>query len=382
MPDAGHSQKNEPELSNTGSGKGGSELMDGGDDGLTLEGLSQRLESLERENAELRSKVDTMEGSGRRRDEATDLRGSGTSGGEVPAPRDSDPCLDGEAATEFEGLVSRRSLLSKAGAAAVAAVAAGTLLNMREARAHDLGGPINADNIRTHWIEALPHAASGRIAVWGSGLFGGVGGDSASVDHPGVLGRNSRISATKGGTGVLGEGSEIGVLGDGMGGGTGVLGKSVDGTGVLGESTRGTGVHGKGKNGVFGESSTPGNNGVWGQHTNQGAGVSGVGRVGVIGFSHEDGWIASWGRHTTNGYGVAGDSAQGVGVSGESTSGYGGQFNGGKAQLRIVPGGTRGKPTTGSHSKGEIYMDKAGTLFVCTEGGDSATWRRIQTAAT
>ena len=32
------------------------------DSGLTLQGLAQRLETLERENAELRSKVATLEG--------------------------------------------------------------------------------------------------------------------------------------------------------------------------------------------------------------------------------------------------------------------------------------------------------------------------------
>jgi hypothetical protein len=70
------------------------------DNGLSLEGLAHRLETLERENAQLRHKVATLEG-------------SGTSWSEqVPA-------------SESDGRVSRRALLSKAGAAAVAAVAAG-----------------------------------------------------------------------------------------------------------------------------------------------------------------------------------------------------------------------------------------------------------------
>src|SRR5829696_6833028 len=92
--------------------------------GLTLEGLAQRLETLteklgglERENETLRTKV-------------AKLSEPGTRSTEVVALRDSDirRSKDGESKSKFEGVVSRRSLLSKAGAAAVAAMAAGTLL--------------------------------------------------------------------------------------------------------------------------------------------------------------------------------------------------------------------------------------------------------------
>src|SRR5215207_4536658 len=91
---------------------------------LTLETLAQRLKTQERENAELRHKVATLEGSETRRDDVVALRGSDRSRAK-------------EVASEFAGQVSRRSLLSKAGAAAVAAVAAGTLLNQREARSEE-----------------------------------------------------------------------------------------------------------------------------------------------------------------------------------------------------------------------------------------------------
>src|SRR5215208_2667823 len=78
------------------------------DNGPTLEGLAQRLEALERENASLREQLSVLRGS--------------------EAPR------DGERESGFEGQVSRKALLSKAAAAAVAATA-GTLLSPREARA-------------------------------------------------------------------------------------------------------------------------------------------------------------------------------------------------------------------------------------------------------
>jgi hypothetical protein len=44
--------------------------------------------------------------------------------------------------------------------------------------------------------------------------------------------------------------------------------------------------------------------------------------------------------------------------------------------LRLVPGSTAGNPTSGAHSKGELYMDSAARLFVCTKGGTRARGAR------
>jgi len=119
--------------------------------------------------------------------------------------------------------------------------------------------------------------------------------------------------------------------------------------------------------------------GVYGAGWNGGTGVSGVGRVGVFGISSEDGWFGIWGRHTGNSPGVAGDSGSGPGIVGNSTNGYGAQFDGGKAQLRLVPKATAGKPTSGAHTKGEIYMDSKGAIFVCVAAGTPGKWRKIST---
>ncbi len=376
------------------------------DNGLTLQGLARRLEVLERENAELRREVDTLGGSPTGRDEVAALRGSRTRRGEVVALGDSDmsPSGDGKSASKFDGVVSRRALLSKAGAAAVAAVAAGTLLYPRQAKAAvDDFDEITANRLdvyetgiftqdRSGGNALLARTSSDRNAcVFGRNFSSGPGvkGVSDGTSGDGVEGTGGGPNGTgvrgTGRYGVWGESNQAGFYGvtgrNTRTDGTGVRGVGAK-RGVLGESTNNIGVEGRGKNGVFGESSTPGQNGVWGKHTNQGAGVSGEGRVGVLGFSHEDGWNAVWGRHTTNGRGVAGDSAQGTGVYGESTRGYGGQFQGGKAQLRLVPGSAAGKPTSGSHAKGELYMDSRATLFVCTVGGTPGTWRRFATAVT
>jgi hypothetical protein len=259
----------------------------------------------------------------------------------------------------FEGKVSRRRLLSKAGVAAAGLVVAGALTqrDIREAEAAQVIGDSNIE------------------------FRGGVEGTNNAPFGYGVMGR-----ATDG-WGVDGQADRAGVRGGNHKGigvqGTGPTGVSGFGDGQLGSGLTGVGVKGYGEIGVHGESSTAGQNGVWGRHTNQGSGIFGEGRVGVLGISSENGWNGVWGRHTANGRAVAGDSAQGVGVDGVSTSGYGGQFKGGKAQLRFVPAGTTGKPT-GTHTKGEIFMDSAGTLFICVASSTStaaARWKKLSAVA-
>jgi hypothetical protein len=240
--------------------------MDAERSGPTLEALADRLEALERENAELRGKVSALEGSHGRRDEAAD-------------PRGSEPLEELE-----EGRISRRRLLGKAGAAAAGLVVAGALTqrDIREARADD------------------PKTFT-----------------STSAATPGVTGEN-----TFGGIGVYGKGL-YGIQGESNGAtGQGVHGiNSTAGDGILGDSQSGVAIHGR----SFGPT--------------------------------------------------------GVGVHGEHfDSGYGGQFKGGRAQLRLVPSSRTGRPG-GSHSKGELYMDSNAALFVCVKGGTPGRWRKISTTA-
>ena len=118
-----------------------------------------------------------------------------------------------------------------------------------------------------------------------------------------------------------------------------IHGEATSGYGVLGESTFGPGVYGSSDSGD-----------------------------GLIATSNQDG------------NGVDASSNSGVGVLGSSNSGVGGVFAGGKAQLKLEPGATgTGKPTTGHHTKGELFMDSGGALFVCTANGTPGTWRRFTT---
>jgi hypothetical protein len=285
--------------------------------GLTLEALAQRLETLERENTELRSKVATLEGSGTRRNEPAETTSL--------VPR----CNE-ERVARFEGPVSRRALLSKAGAAAVAAVAAGTLLYPRQAKAHDLTAGITPNFVDTHWVRALNHAdRTSAVEGFANTITGGAVYGVNSGTGPGVLGYNDALN-------------------------------SPDAAGVLGINSSGYGVKGEGKTGVWGLSSKAGFAANYGQNTNEGWGVVGDGKG--TAFS-----------------GVMGRNPEGPGVEGRDSV-YGGKFAGSRAQLMLVPKATAGKPT-GAHAKGEISMDSAGTLFVCVKGGNPAKWKKLSATA-
>ncbi|MGH3145598.1 MAG: hypothetical protein ACRDTR_07325 [Rubrobacter sp.] len=394
------------------------------ENGLTLEGLAHRLEAVERDNERMCSENAAL------RDEVAKLRGS-------------DMRHDGELVSEFEGQVSRKALLSKAAAAAVAAVAAGTLLNPREAKASHYSDGIRVDFLYTHRLHAFNEPNSGGPtvsgyteggsagAVQGRNDGGGPGVEGIGASGPGVQGNSGDGSGVEG---ISDSTSGIGVEGTGRGAnGTGVKGTGRYGVwgesnqagfyGVFGRNTNtdGTGVRGAGDTGAWGSSSRSGFSGVYGQHTgsagyglvgdgkgsggagvlgrnNNGtgvrgegsttaevAGVRGLGSTGVWGSSSRTGYSGLYGQHTGSaGYGVVGDGtgATGAGVVGRNGSGYGGQFEGGKAQLFLKPkGGAAGRPTTGSHLKGELYMDSEANLFVCTADGSPGTWKLVRTVA-
>jgi len=58
-------------------------------------------------------------------------------------------------------------------------------------------------------------------------------------------------------------------------------------------------------------------------------------------------------------------------------NGYGAKLTGGLAPLMLVPGGSAGAPTAGSHSAGELYADSAGSLFYCYTSGTPGSWKQL-----
>lgn len=77
------------------------------------------------------------------------------------------------------------------------------------------------------------------------------------------------------------------------------------------------------------------------------------------------------------GAGVYGYNPTGYAIRGDSTNGYGGGFNGGLAQIRLIPSSNTGKPNSGTHSVGEFYVDSGGTIFYCVSGGTPGNWIKL-----
>jgi hypothetical protein len=120
--------------------------------------------------------------------------------------------------------------------------------------------------------------------------------------------------------------------------------------------------------------------GVAADATVDGFGVTGAGAYGVFGQSitSRPGFHGVWGISSTGvGTGVFGEGKVGVRGKAMNSTGYAGVFEGGKAQLRLVPSTTYGKPTTGAHLKGELYLDRNVNLWLCTANGTPGTWKKV-----
>ncbi|HEV2237020.1 MAG TPA: hypothetical protein VGR57_10210 [Ktedonobacterales bacterium] len=74
-------------------------------------------------------------------------------------------------------------------------------------------------------------------------------------------------------------------------------------------------------------------------------------------------------------FGVYGTATAGAGVGGAGN--YGGAFAGVAAPLFLAPGVSIGAPGSGTHVKGEVYVDSAGVVWSCTNGGTPGTWVRL-----
>jgi len=153
-----------------------------------------------------------------------------------------------------------------------------------------------------------------------------------------------------------------GIFGRGVGTGVGVRGLSTSGPGVMGETTTADAA------------------GVLGQHGDTGVGVLGRGNPGVIGScrTRQTTQPTRGVPHDNALAGVRGESVDGPGVFGEGR--VGGRFTGTNAQLALVPGSGTGKPTTGHHIAGEIFMDSAASLFICVGTGTPGTWVKVMVA--
>jgi hypothetical protein len=195
--------------------------------------------------------------------------------------------------------------------------------------------------------------------------------------HPGA----TAVEAEGGSLGVKATGSVFGVEAKSPGragvraeGNTGVeaAGNGSNGIGVLASGKKagvkatgfdGAGVEATGTTaGVFGSTSAPFGAGLTGA-------ASGPDGIGVIGNGLSMGVRAS------------ASGPDGTGLSASADRGVGGSFSGGKAPVRLVPAATAGPPAaaSGAHQAGELYVDSAGQLFICTAAGTPGTWVKVGT---
>jgi hypothetical protein len=73
-----------------------------------------------------------------------------------------------------------------------------------------------------------------------------------------------------------------------------------------------------------------------------------------------------------------GFGANSPGLFAEGT--IGAELSGTSAPLRLDPASTPGAPTSGSHKRGELYVDSNGDLFYCKADGAAGTpgtWLKV-----
>jgi len=58
--------------------------------------------------------------------------------------------------------------------------------------------------------------------------------------------------------------------------------------------------------------------------------------------------------------------------------GVGGYFQGGRAQVQLIPNGGAGAPTTGQHFTGDLFMDAAAVIWVCIVSGTPGAFMPLQ----
>ena len=296
---------------------------------------------------------------------------------------------DGLPEIKGERKLSRAGLLKFAAAGAVAATAAGAtqVLSGTQTASADsglVGGQVN-------------YAQHTTILKY-DGAFG-FGANVLTANDSNYAATSPTYPAALGGYAGYGDTVGYGGTANGVYGftdnpdGYGVVGYGTAGTGVFGRSDTTTGVSGQGgQTGVFGTGSTAG---VWG-NSSGGAGVVGLisggqspsyvagvygdgGNFGdgIVGIADRSGGTGVVG--IGNGVGISGRTGAGVGVEGISATGRGGAFSGGAAQIQLLPATTKGKPTKGAHRMGDLFLDKAATLYICTKAGTPGTWRKVTT---
>jgi hypothetical protein len=87
------------------------------------------------------------------------------------------------------------------------------------------------------------------------------------------------------------------------------------------------------------------------------------------------------GQATAGGIGIRGMSSSGTGLQGEGGT-YGVVASGALAPVLLRPSGSTGAPAALAHSRGEVYVDAAGSFFKCTADGTPGAWVQMNNSVT
>ncbi|GEM_PF-1661375 len=215
----------------------------------------------------------------------------------------------------------------------------------------------------------------------GTGVSGssgsGIGAQGASVSGFGVSGFSTGSVGVRGETaaatasGVHGIGRAAGAVGvHGAGGQAGIRGESPAGIGVDARSAAGIAVRATGPRGIVVSSAT----GV-------GVDVETTTGIGVHVLAGDGLPVSTTNQSAAHPAISASNTLGGPALRATSISGYGAVFTGGRAPLRLTPAAKAGHPRSGAHQKGELVVDRNGTLYLCTAGGRPGRWRRVTTTA-
>jgi hypothetical protein len=71
---------------------------------------------------------------------------------------------------------------------------------------------------------------------------------------------------------------------------------------------------------------------------------------------------------------VVANSSQSAGLNAFSTVGVGGVFGGGRAPINLAPATTLGPPTSGTHGKGDVWVDTNAAVWICAVAGTPGTF--------
>jgi hypothetical protein len=274
--------------------------------------------------------------------------------------------------TESSELVQRRALLRTLGigAAAASAAAVGSTAWARPAAADD-GDPLilGESNEADSGTSISSNNDSGTFGVTNNssdsgadGLvvdaFGGTGLVSYSFANDAVVGR------------ALNAG--FGVRGLGTGDANGVEATSSKGDGLVATASASNKAAVRGT--TTGVASAIIGRAVGGYGVDGGSDTT----HGVVGRASADARAAVRAFGSSSATGVQATSTSAPAIIGSSSNDVGAELSGGRAAVRLVPRGTPGPPTSGSHQRGELLVDSKGVLYFCKTDGTPGKWKKVK----